>query len=102
MFGVPVLWPLVRACAQETAFGRDDQVFRIGVERFCDERLTYFWSVGVSRIYQIHSQCKGAVQGSSGFLLIRWRSPDTRTRSGRMAPKPRRYTVTSPPTGNVP
>src|ERR1700730_336852 len=78
MFGAPVLWPPVRACTQETAFGGEDQVFRIGVEGFCDERLTHFWSVGVSRIYQIHSQCKGAVQDSYGFLLILWRSPDAR------------------------
>src|SRR5579859_708160 len=79
MFGTPVLRPLIRACTQETAFGGDDKVFRIGVESFCDERLTHFWSVGVSRIYQIHSQFKRAVQDSYGFLLIRRWSPDAWT-----------------------
>src|SRR5216684_553853 len=34
MLGASVLRPLIRASTQETPFGRDDQVFRIGVERF--------------------------------------------------------------------
>ena len=52
--------------------------FRIRVERFCNERLGYLWSVGVSGIEQVHSQFKGAVQDSDGFLLISWWSPDAR------------------------
>src|SRR5579863_769122 len=80
MCGAPVLRPPVRACAQETTFGGDDQVLRIGVERLGDERLTHFWSVGVSRIDQIYPQFEGAAQDSDGFLLIGWWSPDTRAR----------------------
>ena len=76
MFGASVLWPLVGACTQKPPFGRDDQIFRRRVESFCDERLTHFWSVGVSGIYQIHAQFKGAAQNSDSFLLVRWRSPD--------------------------
>src|SRR3989440_3206239 len=34
MLGASVLRPLIRASTQEAPFGRDDQVFRIGVERF--------------------------------------------------------------------
>src|SRR5438445_10147527 len=78
MFGTSICRPLARTCTQETPFSGDDQFFWIGVERFCDKRLTHFWSVGVSGIYQIHPQLKGAVQDSNSFLLIRWRSPDSR------------------------
>src|SRR5215467_7667014 len=76
MFWASICGPSIGSCTQEAAFGGDDEIFRIGVERFCDERLTHFWSVGVSRIDQIHPQFKGAVQDSDGFLLVRWRPPN--------------------------
>src|SRR5258708_35320531 len=50
MFGAPVCRPLVRACTQETPFGRDDQVLRIGGERFGNERFSHPRSVRVGGI----------------------------------------------------
>src|SRR5258708_6223405 len=78
MFGASVLWPLVGASTQKTPLSRDDQAFRIGVERFGNERLGYLWSVGISGIEQVHSQFKGVAQDGDSFLLVsRW-SPDAR------------------------
>src|SRR5205807_10550029 len=50
MIGASVLWPLVGASTQQSSLGRDDQVFRIGVERFGNERLGHLWSVRVGGI----------------------------------------------------
>src|SRR5258708_17184245 len=69
--------PYVRTRTHIATFGRDDKIFRIGVEGFCNEQLTYLWSIGVSSIDQVDTQFKGAAQDCDGFLLVRWWSPDT-------------------------
>src|SRR5207244_6279563 len=79
VFRASVLWPLVGASTQQSSLGRDDQVFRIGVERFGNQRLGHLWPVGISGIEQVHPQFKGVVQDGDGFLPVsRW-SPDART-----------------------
>src|SRR5216683_986294 len=73
MFGTSVLRPLIRASTQDAPLGRDDKVFRIGIEGFCDEVLTHLWSIGISSIDQVDAQFYGAAQDCDGFLLVcRW------------------------------
>src|SRR5260370_19813159 len=67
MLGASVCWPLVGASTQKTPLGRDDQAFRIGVERFGNQRLGHLWSVRVGGIEQVHSQVKGMAQDGKGF-----------------------------------
>src|SRR5205823_3000199 len=50
MLGASVCWPLVGASTQQSSLGRDDQVFRIGVERFGNQGLCHLWSVRVGGI----------------------------------------------------
>src|SRR5260370_16439376 len=79
MFGASVLSPLIRASSQDAPLGRDDKVFRIGIEGFCNEILTHLWSIGIRSIDQIDAQFKGAAQDCDGFLLVRRWSPDAFT-----------------------
>src|SRR5689334_17923592 len=68
--------PLTWASAQKPPFGRDHQVFWIGVERFCNQQFAYIWSVGVGGIDQVDPQFEGATQDGDGSLLVRWRPPN--------------------------
>src|SRR5579864_3033282 len=78
MLGASVGDPLVRARTQKATLGSNDKIFRIRVERFCNEQLTYLWSVGVSSIDQVDTQFKGTAQDCDGFMFVgRW-SPDAR------------------------
>src|SRR2546423_6122871 len=79
MFGASVGYPLVRAWAHIASFGGNDKISRIRVEGFCDEQLTYLWSIGVSGIDQVDTQFKRAVQNRDRFLFVGWWSPDTFT-----------------------
>src|SRR6266699_3833735 len=79
MFGASVRNPLVRTGTQKATFGSDDEIFWIGVERFCNEQFTYLWPIGISSIDQIDAQFKGAAQDCDSLLLIRWWSPDAWT-----------------------
>src|SRR5581483_5785105 len=79
MLRMPIRWPLVGAGTQKAAFSSDNKILRVGVEGFSDKRLAHLWPIGISGIYQVNAQIKGAAQDSNGFLLVRRWSPDTRT-----------------------
>src|ERR1700694_3452779 len=79
MFGASVGYPLVRTRTHKSSLGRNDKIFRIGIEGFCNEQLTYLWSIGVSGIDQVDTQFKCAAQNRDSFLFVGWWSPDTFT-----------------------
>ena len=64
MLGTSVGYPLVRARTQIATFGSNDKIFRIGVEGFCNEQLTYLWSIGVSSIDTEHLCQRGRASSS--------------------------------------
>src|SRR5437588_11386248 len=79
MFGASVWYPLVRARTHIASFGGNDKISRIGIEGFCNEQLTYLWSIGVSGIDQVDTQFKCAAQNLDSFLFVGWWSSDSFT-----------------------
>src|SRR5262249_43888300 len=86
----------------EPAFGRDDQAFRIRVERFGNEPLVDLRTVGVGGIDEGDAELDSTHQHALSTRTIKRFTPYTREPHRRMAPNPRRFTVVSPPRVRLP
>ena len=101
MRALQVLGPAVRipgagARAQQAALGGDDQVLRVGMERFGDQFLVHVRAVAVGGVEEIHAQLDTPGATRECALARSFGGPQTFGPQTRIAPKPRRLTVRSP------
>ena len=102
MLGSAVRMPLVRAAARQAALGGDHEIVGVGVQRLGDQSLGDFRSVRVCRVDQVDVELDGAPQHALALVRVSRGSPHTPSPVSRIAPKPRRLTVVSPPMSKVP
>src|SRR5437867_7270743 len=65
IFRPPVRHPLSRTGPGLTAFGRNDESFRIRIQRFGNEQLVRFRTVSIGGIDEIHTQLERDAKLSS-------------------------------------
>ena len=101
VFGACIVGPLAWSGALPSAFGGDHQISRIRIERLGDQFFRCAGPVGVGRINQVDAKLDGAAQRRErcGFV---GGGPQMPGPVMRMAPKPRRFTVRSPPSLKAP
>src|ERR1041385_6565014 len=81
--------PLVRPGSRVATLCRDDETFRIRMERFGDEQLARLGGVALGGINKIHAELDRAFQDTFGFLAIFRPTPDAVTGDAHRAkPKP--------------
>src|SRR5271170_124186 len=76
MLRLSVFRPTIGAGTIETALGSDDQIRRIGIERFGDQFFADVWAVGVCGVDKVDAEFDGAAQDADCFVAISRRSPD--------------------------
>src|SRR4051812_49480393 len=81
--------PLVWSGPGVAAFGRDDQSFRIGMERLSDQKLAGFRAIGVRRVDQVHAKIYCPLQNLERLAAILRPTPDPLARNPHCAePEP--------------
>src|SRR5215211_324354 len=101
MFRSTVSRPLSGAGALQATLGCDHQIVWIRVERLMDELFADVGPVRVGGVNEIDAQLDRTTQHRLRLLGVGWRTPMP-SPVIRIAPKPRRLTVRSPPTSIVP
>ncbi len=79
MLGSAVGLPLIRSRAQQTAFRRDDEALRIGIEGLGDEPLAHLRPVGVGGVDQGDPELHGPAQHGDRLVAIPRLTPDPLT-----------------------
>jgi hypothetical protein len=69
VLGTPVGDPSTARACQASLRG-DDQVFRVGVERFGDQALGDLGTVGVGGVNEVHPKLHGSPEHAAGFLRV--------------------------------
>src|ERR1035438_4835432 len=96
-----IVGPLVRPRAIPSTLGRDDKVTGIRRQRFGDQRFADIRSIRISSVDKIDAKLNSSAKnGYCRRSILRW-TPDSVARR-RIAPKPRRLTVSSSPRVIVP
>jgi hypothetical protein len=93
-------FPALRPAAGEPALGGDDDVL-VGMQRLGDQFLADIGTVALRRVDEIDAELRQPLQDPDRLAAIGRRAPDPLARE-RMAPKPSRCTVRSPPMANGP
>src|SRR5437762_7564562 len=84
-----VLFPLSRTGPGLTAFRRNDESFRIRIQRFSNEQFVRFRTVSIGGVDEIDAQLDRAAQNLRRVLPIRGPTPDPLARqSHRAKPEP--------------
>src|SRR2546430_8353397 len=76
IFRPPARHPLSRTGPGVTAFCRNDQSFRIGIQRFGNEELVGFRTVSIGGVDEIDAQLESAPPNLLRALAIRRPTPD--------------------------
>ncbi len=77
--GTTVRRPFARARSRQSALGRDDESFRIRMERFSDEQFARLRSIGISGVDQVNPELDGATQHLKRIRAIGWPAPNAFT-----------------------
>src|SRR5215470_7537388 len=76
MLGPAVGVPAARAGADQAAFGGDDQVVGIRVQRLGDQPFTDVWAVGIGGVDEVDAEFHHPPQRRLGLVFIRRLAPD--------------------------
>jgi hypothetical protein len=76
IFGPAIRHPLPGARPGVPALRRNQQSFRIRMERFGDEQFVNLRAIGIGGVDEIHAQLEGSAQDLLRFLAVRRPSPD--------------------------
>src|SRR5438309_134638 len=76
MLRATILDPFVRPGSLKAGFGRDQEVGRIWMQRFCDETLGNYGSIGVGGVDEIDSQLDRAAKDCDRLVMVLRFSPD--------------------------
>jgi len=83
------LHPLSRTGPGVTAFRRNNESFRIRIQRFGNEKLVRFWTVSIGCVDEIDAKLDGTPQNFLRALAIRRPTPDPLAcQSHRPKPEP--------------
>ena len=100
--GAGVVLPDAGAVARPADLGGDDEIVGIGLERLGDQLFGDVGAVGVGGVDEVDAELDGAAQGGECGVDDRRVGPRFPCPVMRMAPKPMRLTVRSPPRVMVP
>src|SRR5665213_239040 len=72
-----IVLPHARSMTHPAYFGRDDEIFGIGIERFGNQFFRNVRTVRVSSVNKVDAEVDGAAQSGQCAFAIGGRSPDT-------------------------